>query len=47
MVSLAFDLCSVILFNTVIDVLALKYFLTFIFVLKAVFFLNVPHSTIF
>lgn len=35
---LAFDLCSFIVFNATIDTLALKYFLSFVFVLKVVFF---------
>lgn len=44
---LAFDLCSFIVFNATVDTLALKYFLSFLFVLMAVFFFNVPHLTAF
>lgn len=43
---LACDLCSVIL-NAAIDTLTLKYFLSLVFVLKAVFCFNVLHSTAF
>lgn len=44
---LARDLCSFIVFNATIDTLTLKYFLSLVFVLKAVFCFNVPHSTAF